>query len=136
MVIIALEQPPSIKSIMIENRIFGFNPSVVTGILPVLLAWLIHRLVYQKLPHNYFIFVFVSSFLNAALVMAFTMTLLTGFNLLTSSYSLQLIQDQFLRLTPMLMFPEAFLNGGIMAILVIYRPDWVLGFNADKYLRD
>lgn len=68
--------------------------------------------------------------------MAFTMILLSGFMLLTSSHHPELIQNQFMLVTPLLIFPEAFINGGVMVILAIYRPEWVLGFNQDRYLKD
>lgn len=111
----------------------GWN-ALLVGVLPVLLAAQIHRLAYRHLPQNFFIFVFISSFLNGATVMAFTMLLLAGFLLLTSPYPAELIQRQFIIITPLLIFPEAFVNGGLMAILAIYRPQWVLGFNQDRYL--
>ena len=113
----------------------GWN-ALLVGVAPILLTSYIHRLVYCHLPHNYFIFVFISSFLNAMLVMVFTMLLLAGFLLLTSSHSPDLISNQFLQLTPLLVFPEGFLNGGLMAVLVIYRPEWVMGDNQDLYLRN
>ncbi len=113
----------------------GWN-ALMVGVFPILLAAQIHRQVYRRLPHNYFIFVFVSSFLNAILVMIFTMGLLTAFILLTSSHSPELVRSQFLQLTPLLVFPEGFLNGGLMAVLVIYRPLWVMGYNQDLYLKD
>ena len=111
----------------------GWN-MVLIGILPILLAAQIHRYVYRRLPHNFFIFVFLSSFLNGALVMIFTLVSLAGFLWLSSSYSSELITTQIIQLIPLLAFPEAFLNGGLMAILVIYRPQWVSGFSQDHYL--
>jgi len=38
-------------------------------------------------------------------------------------------------LTALLIFPEAFLNGALMAALVIYRPQWVPGFDESEYMR-
>lgn len=113
----------------------GWN-TLLVGVLPILLAAYIHRFVYHKLPHNFFIFVFVSSFLNGAAVMIFTMLTLSAFMFATGSQPTELIQHEFMILIPLLMFPEAFLNGSLMAILVIYRPQWVLGFNEMKYMRD
>ena len=111
----------------------GWN-AVLVGFLQVMLAAGMHRFIYRKLPRNFFVFVFLSSFLNGALVMAFTILLLSGFLWLVSAYPANTIQTQFLQLTPLLLFPEAFLNGGLMAIMVIYRPEWVSGFNQQQYL--
>ena len=115
--------------------VIGWN-ALLVGVFPILFAAQIHRLAYRYLPPNFFVFVFVSSFLSGALVMAFTMLLLSIFLLLTSAHPPELIRSQFMLISLLLIFPEAFINGGIMAVLSIYRPEWVLGFNQDRYLRD
>ena len=71
----------------------------------------------------------ISSFMNGAIVMIFTMGLLAVFMGVTASHSMDQIRDEFVILMPLLMFPEAFLNGSLMAVLVIYRPKWVSGFD-------
>lgn len=118
----------------VDWAVFGWNV-VLVGVLQILLAAHIHRFIYQRFPQNYFVFVFLSSFLNGALVITFTMLLLVGFMWLTSAYPPELIQSQFLQLTPLLIFPEAFVNGGLMAVMVIYRPQWVSGFDQNRYMR-
>lgn len=111
----------------------GWN-AVLVGVLPVLLAAQIQQWVYRVLPRNYFVFVFISSFLNGAIVMVFTMSLLAGFVLMTESHSIDLVHNEFVILMPLLMFPEAFLNGSLMAVLAIYRPQWVSGFDERIYM--
>ncbi len=112
----------------------GWN-GVLVGILPIFLSAEIHHRVQQKLPKNFFVFVFISSFLNAAMVMIFTMLLLSGFMWLSGTHTAGLIQHEFMMLIPLLIFPEAFLNGSLMAVLVIYRPHWVFGFDEEVYMR-
>jgi uncharacterized membrane protein len=33
-------------------------------------------------------------------------------------------------------FPEAFVNGFVMSVMVGLRPEWVVSFDDDEYLRD
>lgn len=35
---------------------------------------------------------------------------------------------------PLVMFPEVFVNGGLMTLLVVYRPEWVSSFLEWHYL--
>ena len=76
----------------------GWN-ALLVGVFPILLATQIHNLVYRKLPHNYFIFVFVSSFLNAVMVLVLTNGRWTCYRLLTSTHPFELIRQQFLMIT-------------------------------------
>ncbi|MEN9460235.1 MAG: hypothetical protein RIS84_255, partial [Pseudomonadota bacterium] len=34
-----------------------------------------------------------------------------------------------------MLFPEAFLNGMVMTILVVFRPEWVSSFSDKHYLK-
>lgn len=40
-----------------------------------------------------------------------------------------------MQILPLLMFGEAFINGGAMSLLVAYRPHWVATFHDHWYLR-
>ena len=41
----------------------------------------------------------------------------------------------YLLATPLMMFGEAFLTGGAMALIVVYRPHWCSTFDDARYLR-
>ncbi len=113
----------------------GVN-GLLVGVAPILFSAFIHRAIYRLLPHNLFIFVFLNSFVNGALTMLITIAGIVLFLLLFSNISTELIQHQFATLAPLLVFPEAFINGGIMVLLVIYRPQWVALFDQDEYLKN
>lgn len=118
----------------IDWRVLGLN-ALLVGVLPIYFSAMFYRLVYRNLPHNYFIFVFLSSFLNGAITLAITMVAIAIFLAFGAGESWLQIKSQFLMLVPLLVFPEAFINGSMMAIMVIYRPEWVLGFNDREYLK-
>ena len=44
--------------------------------------------------------------------------------------------DQYLLAFVPLMYPEAFLSGAMLSILVVYRPQWVATFDDSRYLNN
>jgi len=112
----------------------GIN-ALLMGALPILFTRVFLYVAQRRLPHNFFIYIFVNAFLAGALSI-----LLTGI----SSAFLQAMADvphqgrignDFLQVLPMLMFGEGFLNGATMALLVAYRPQWVATFHDRWYLQ-
>ncbi len=111
---------------------FGIN-ALLMGALPVLSTRLLLAVSQRRLPHNFFIYIFINSFLAAALAIllcALAATLVHG---LASGDTAGPASDYLLYL-PMLMFGEAFLNGMVMTLLVAYRPRWVATFHDRWYL--
>ncbi|MDX1696723.1 MAG: energy-coupling factor ABC transporter permease [Thiohalobacterales bacterium] len=113
---------------------FGVNV-VVMGVLPILFTRGLLYACQRWLAHNFFIYVFVNAFLAGALSI-----LLAG---LTSGLLQHLagvqppgsIVANFLQILPMLMFGEGFINGGVMSLVVAYRPQWVATFHDRWYLQ-
>ena len=114
---------------------FGLN-LLLMGALPILFTRVLLYFSQRKLPHNFYIYVFVNAFLGGALSI-----LLTGL----ASASLQhlagvqpdgSILRNFVTILPLLMFGEAFINGGTMTLVVAYRPRWVATFHDRWYLRN
>jgi uncharacterized membrane protein len=105
------------------------------GIVPATSTALLHRLVEARLPHNYFVFFFGTAF--AGSVVAFVLASLARLALLWFAGSLPRAQlgDEYLLLLPMMGLAEAFMNGLIVAVAVVYTPDWVRSFDDRLYLR-
>jgi len=96
----------------------------------------VHQVARHRLPRHFFVYVFVSCVLGGALAMLASR--LAGMAVLVASgaYSLEsLARGDFLLLLPLMMFPEAFVNGGLMTLLVAYRPEWVSSFLDRHYLK-
>jgi uncharacterized membrane protein len=105
------------------------------GVVPVAFVGVLHRLVQRALPLNYFVYFFVTVFFGSML--AFNLAGVARFGLLAANGTLadaQLAQEYFLWL-PMMSFAEAFMNGIVMAMAVVYRPEWVASFDDRLYLR-
>jgi uncharacterized membrane protein len=50
-------------------------------------------------------------------------------------FSLIELKQNFLPFFPLMFLPEAMVNGWIMTILVLYRPNWVGSFSDEIYLK-
>jgi uncharacterized membrane protein len=112
---------------------FGAN-LLCMGIVPALFTAWLHELVHAKLPHNYFIYFFVTVFAGSAL--AFNIAGLGRLGLLAASGSLEAahVGPEYLAVLPFMSFGEAFANGIVMAMAVVYRPKWVMSFDDRLYL--
>ena len=108
--------------------------ALVMGLFPVLGSYFFHRLIERYLPNHFFIYIFVTAFLGAGLVLAGTLLLATGIVMLGDIYSWQELSSRYLPFMPLMIFPEAFITGFLITIMVVMRPEWVYSFDDHKYL--
>jgi uncharacterized membrane protein len=113
---------------------FGAN-LLCMGIVPALVTAWLHEFVHARLPHNYFVYFFVTVFLGSAL--AFNVAGLVRLAVLAASGTLQdtHVGPEYFAVLPFMSFGEAFANGLVMAMAVVYRPRWVMSFDDRLYLR-
>lgn len=97
--------------------------------LPVAVTALIGALVVKKLPAHIFIYVFGNAFFAAALSMAASILTKAGVTSLLGGDP-----TPYLLAAIPLSFGEAFFTGGVMALIVVYRPQWCASFDDEKYL--
>ncbi len=114
--------------------IFAINELVV-GIIPVTITQISLILVRTYLPKNFFVYVLGNGFLTAGL--AATIAGYVAAWILTSSGTLsyEALSSTILPFFPLIFFPEAFINGWAMTILVCYRPHWVYSFSDSLYIQ-
>lgn len=109
---------------------------LLTGILPVSLAYALFRLVDHYLPNNFFIYIFFSAFFNAALGLASVIATTTLVHLVSGAYLLDTLLYTYIPYGLILAFPEAFITGMLMSIFVAYRPQWISTFDDQRYLKN
>jgi uncharacterized membrane protein len=104
-------------------------------IVPAVATAQLHQLVHARLPHNYFIYFFVTVFVGSAL--AYNLAGLVRVALLAASGTLDEahVGAEYFAVLPLMSFGEAFVNGMVMAMAVVYRPQWVMSFDDRLYLR-
>lgn len=112
---------------------FGIN-GIVGVMVPICSSYLLYSLSFHRLPRHFFVYIFAASFFPGALMIAIKMALLGGYYAIDGVHSWDVIMDNYLVLIPLLLFPEAMLNGMTMTLLIIYKPDWVYTFQDKFYL--
>ena len=114
---------------------FGIN-GLLGNTLPMVLCYLIYNLSFHKLPRHFFVYVFICAFIPGAILIAFKMFLIGGYYYIDNIHDWVTVKDNYLILIPLLLFPEAMLNGMSMTLLIIYKPTWVYTFYDKYYLKD
>lgn len=104
------------------------------GLVPIWISYLVYWLVYTWLPKHFFVYVYMNAFIGGALAMLFSRLVGLGILLGAEVYQWQALGEQPLFIIVML-FPEAFLNGMVMTMLVVFRPEWVSSFSDKHYLK-
>lgn len=112
---------------------FGAN-LLCTAVIPALFTARLHEFVHDRLPHNFFIYVFVTTFLGAAV--AFNVAGLARVALVALSGTLATahVGAEYFAILPFMSFGEAVVNGTVVAMAVVYRPAWVMSFDDRLYL--
>ncbi len=112
----------------------GLN-GIILILIPVFVSYHIVRLIFLHLPHNFFIYIFLSGFANAMLTLGILGLASTAILILTSQLDVNTLLHHYLPAYLLIIFPEAFTTGGILTLFVVYRPEWVLSFDDNLYLR-
>ncbi|MBB1473618.1 hypothetical protein H5368_11280 [Luteimonas sp. MC1782] len=102
---------------------------LVAGALPVAVTLLVEFAAMRWVPANVFTYVMANAFGAAALAMAASSLAKAAVMVAIGGPA-----AAYLAATPLLMFGEAFLSGGIMVLVVVYRPQWCVSFDDRVYL--
>jgi uncharacterized membrane protein len=114
----------------------GFLVSaMVAGVAPVTLTQIMLILIRWYLPKQFFVYVLVNGFLTGGIVGAACGYLVTWILVSSGVYSFVELNETILPYFPLMFLPEAFLNGWVMVVLVVYRPQWVYSFSDEQYLK-
>ena len=103
-------------------------------LIPASVCMLILRQAEQRLPLNFFIYLFVVAFIGGGVTVAssgLSLALLFG---LAEVHDWGKIYLEYIRYLPLIMFPEGLINGIIMTGLMVFHPDWIRTFDARRYI--
>lgn len=103
--------------------------------VPVFVSYGILKISQQKLPDNFFIYVFICAFFGAGIAVAVSRLSAIGLLKLVDAYPGEQLIEESLQYLPMFMFPEAFVTGMLITIFVVYRPSWVATFDDERYIK-
>ena len=107
---------------------------VLSIIIPVMVSYGVLRLSQKFLPDNFFIYIFIAAFFGAGIAVAASRLASIVLLAVTDAYPLAKLIEESLLYTPMFMFPEMFVTGMLISIFVVYRPDWVVTFDDERYI--
>lgn len=105
--------------------------AALPGLVIVSIAWATRF----YLPRNPFVFIFACAFFGSALALFTTWLgaeLLLGWSGQASPGG---ANHSLLAFLPLVIFPEAFINGAIISMLIVYRPEWVRLYDEAFYAR-
>ncbi len=111
----------------------GLN-GLIMGVLPALFTHWLLEVAQRRLPHNFFIYIYINGFLAGGLAIC-----VSGFTTAALLWSLDIhsfdwLGYQYLAFFPLMFFSEAVLNGMITTMLVALRPQWILSFDDRLYI--
>lgn len=107
---------------------------LLSVLLPILISYAIFALSYHYLPRNIFVFIFVAGFFNGGMTGSLHLLLNTLYQLAFGSHDWHTIYDNYLIFVPLLAFPEGLLNGMALAILSVFKPEWLRVFSDRDYI--
>jgi uncharacterized membrane protein len=109
--------------------------ALVMGFVPIAVSHAVRRAVERWLPPNFFVYVFVCAYFGAAAALLGMGLAACGLLWLGDVYSLAQLADIYFPLVPLLVVPEAFITGILIALMVVFRPEWVASFDDKRYLQ-
>lgn len=113
----------------------GLN-ALLMGCVPVLVSELLLREAQRRLPHNFFVYVYINGFLAAGLSILAACVLGALVTWLADAGSSRWLTYQYLPYLPLVFFSEAIVNGMIMTAMVALRPGWVASFDDKLYINN
>jgi uncharacterized membrane protein len=107
---------------------------LVMGLVPILVSHAIYRLVDDKLPNHFFIYVFLNAFFGAGIALVAMIGVASGILILGEVYSFTQLAQDYYPFIPLMVFPEGFITGMLISIMVAMTPNWVSTFDDLRYL--
>ncbi len=111
----------------------GVN-ALIMGLLPIAVTWGMFKLGAKFLEANFFVYVFYNGFLSASVGIVLSLALSTFVLLVNGVYSYETLKQSFIPYIPLMATPEGFVNGMILAALIILKPNWISTFHDSTYI--
>ncbi len=111
----------------------GVNTGV-NAFVPVAVSYAWARFSEVRLPGHLFVFIFSAGFFGAMLAVAATAFAAGTVLYLAGLMGLKALFDNYLPATVLLLFPEAFLTGGMVTLAAVYRPHWLVAYDDSRFI--
>ncbi|QKJ67867.1 energy-coupling factor ABC transporter permease [Deefgea piscis] len=107
---------------------------LLTAVLPIATTQGLLQLTQRRLPHNYFIYIFINAFAAAGLSMLVHGISQCVLYALLAIYSGDFLLNSVLPVYFLMAWPEAFITGLTISLLVVWSPGTVSSFKDSQYL--
>lgn len=117
-------------------ELFGVNV-LTTAVVPVATSYFIFRWVDRYLPDNFFVLIFVGCFFGSAVTaLSSGLALMLGLWLGSSAYDFARISGEYFLFLPVILPPEAVVNGMLLSSIMVFKPGWAQSFDYHRYFDD
>jgi len=125
-----------LASVLLQhNELLGLGVNgCLSIVVPVFTSYMVLKLSQKYLPDNFFIYIFVVAFFGAGIAVAASRLISIELLSLVNAYPDSKLIEESLLYTPLFMFPEMFVTGMLISIFVVYKPDWVMTFDDERYI--
>lgn len=107
---------------------------LLMAVFPVFIGRAFFRLMEHRLPHHFFVYIFINAFIGAAFVVLCEGALASLCLYTAGAYPAELLLSDYLPFFLLLGFSEAWISGMVLTVLVVYYPEWVSSFDDSSYL--
>ncbi|SDG74156.1 Uncharacterized membrane protein [Vibrio xiamenensis] len=107
---------------------------LISNLIPLVTSYLIFMASHRWLARNIFVFIFVCGFINGAITGSLHLAISAAYLSLTEQYHWQVIYDNYLIFIVLMLFPEGLLNGMALAMLSVFKPEWLRVFSDRDYI--
>jgi uncharacterized membrane protein len=109
--------------------------ALLLGVLPASISYGVYALVTHYLPRHLFVYIFLCAFFNAMLAAGAAVLALALLMIVTETYTVARISNDYLPFVPLYLLPEGLLNGMVITVLIGLRPDWLKTYDDELYLK-
>lgn len=113
----------------------GIN-ALMTAAIPALVAHGALMISRRFMAPHFFVYIFIPGFFGAAAGVLVSVLLGAGLLVFAGVYDATHLWHDYLPYLPLIMLPEAVLNGMVLTALVALKPDWVATFDDDVYIHN
>ncbi len=107
---------------------------LINAYFSITFCYVCFLIVESFLPRNFFIYIFITSFLGSILNFILSGSISVFILGFFQAYPWTVLTHEYLPFYYLMSFAEGFLNCGLITLLVVYQPQWVYTFRDRRYL--
>lgn len=104
------------------------------ALLPVWITTLFVQMSVRYLDQNFFVYIFFNGFLAGGVSSVLALSIGGIVMILDEVHSVTTLEQVFFPFIPLMAIPEGFVNGMLMAALIVLKPHWISSFHDRTHL--